>query len=205
MFVVPDGFWTRDQNSSRNLSPAEPVSVKTPNAFRSLLFGGIEPVTMVGLAISSDVPWPKASSLAPVLGSLFAETPVLRPLPVPPASQSIQGLAPSTFRFASVSISKSLPERTLAVVHVAVAVPAAPCGGAAADTVKTATTTAAASSVAILGKGILFMLPFLFRWLCQARGLRDGRPRACPSGTRRLRRPAITSPPATPRCCSSCR
>ena len=35
-------------------------SVKTPNAFRSLLFGGIEPVTIVGLGLSSAVPWPNA-------------------------------------------------------------------------------------------------------------------------------------------------
>src|SRR5690349_2108960 len=73
MFVVPDGFWTRDQNSSRNL-PAELDSVKTPNFLRSLLFGGMEPVTMVGLASFSALPWPKASSPPPLGLSLLAST-----------------------------------------------------------------------------------------------------------------------------------
>src|SRR6185369_13240995 len=46
MFVVPDGFWTRDQNSSRNWG-AVPPSAYSPNVFRSLLLGGIETVTTV--------------------------------------------------------------------------------------------------------------------------------------------------------------
>ncbi len=146
MFVVPDGFWTRDQNSSRNLSPAEPVSVKTPNAFRSLLFGGIEPVTMVGLALSSDVPWPKASSLAPLGTSFFATTPDRKALPVPPASQSMQGLALSTFRLASTSISKLLPLRTFEVVQLVTAELATVWGRAAADTAKTVTSSTAPMS-----------------------------------------------------------
>jgi hypothetical protein len=39
MFVAPCGELTRDQNSSRNL-PLPVVSERTPNTFRSLLFGG---------------------------------------------------------------------------------------------------------------------------------------------------------------------
>src|SRR6266550_6351948 len=67
MFVVPDGFWTRDQKSCRNFPegfPEDdwPSSLLRPNAFRSLLFGGIEPATIVGFASFSDVPWPNASS-----------------------------------------------------------------------------------------------------------------------------------------------
>ena len=73
MFVVPDGFWTRAQKSWRNLAPA-PVSVLMPKNFRSLLFGGIDPLTMVGLASSSDVPWPNESSPDPVGLSAFVST-----------------------------------------------------------------------------------------------------------------------------------
>jgi len=55
MFTVPCGELMRVQKSSRNF--AEPfVSVYTPKFFRSLLFGGIEPLTIVGLASSSFVP-----------------------------------------------------------------------------------------------------------------------------------------------------
>src|ERR687898_833495 len=70
MLVVPVGSCTRDQNSSRNLPvglPAvtSPDSVKTPNALRSLLLGGIPPSTTVGRAVSSLVPSPKDSSSFP--------------------------------------------------------------------------------------------------------------------------------------------
>src|SRR5215218_244103 len=103
MLVVPLGFCTRDQNSSRNAS-----SVKTPNALRSLLFGGIDPSTIVGFGLSSAVPWPKLSSFAPVGLSFLASTPERNALSVPLVSQSMQ---PSvlTIRFALVSISNALP------------------------------------------------------------------------------------------------
>src|SRR6266576_4165627 len=65
MFVVPDGFWTRDQNSSRNWGAVAP-SAYSPNVFRSLLLGGIEPVTTVGLMSFSCEPWPNELSGAPV-------------------------------------------------------------------------------------------------------------------------------------------
>src|SRR5215212_9073104 len=121
MFVVPDGFCTRDQNSSRNL-PVPAVSVNTPNFFRSLLFGGIAPLTMVGFAVSSFVPWPKLSSPPPLGLSSFASTPGRRLVPVPPASQSMQSAGPSTFRLALTSISKLLPVSVFAVEHAADAV-----------------------------------------------------------------------------------
>src|SRR5215212_9559629 len=121
MFVVPDGFCTRDQNSSRNL-PVPAVSVNTPNFFRSLLFGGIAPLTMVGFAVSSFVPWPKLSSPPPLGLSSFASTPGRRLVPIPPASQSMQSAGPSTFRLALTSISKLLPVSVFAVEHAADAV-----------------------------------------------------------------------------------
>src|SRR5438132_3899419 len=114
MFVEPEGFCTRDQNSWRNLA-VPLVSWLIPNTFRSLLFGGIEPDTIFGLASSSDVPPPKASSVAPVGLSACVITPDRIAVPVPPASQSMHGLAPFTARFAFVSISKLLPVTTLVV------------------------------------------------------------------------------------------
>src|SRR3954454_20556546 len=56
MFVVPFGSWTRVQNRCRNDFPAALFSLNTPNCLRSLLFGGIDRVTGVGTASSSDVP-----------------------------------------------------------------------------------------------------------------------------------------------------
>src|SRR5215208_4350749 len=103
MFVVPLGFCTRDQNNSRKSS-----SVKMPNAFRSLLFGGIEPETIVGLGLSSAVPWPNASSPLPDGESFLASTPERKALSVPPANQSIHPVV-LTIRFALVSISNALP------------------------------------------------------------------------------------------------
>src|SRR5438067_6444243 len=102
MFVDPDGFCTRDQNSWRNLE-VPLVSWLMPNTFRSLLFGGMEPATIFGLASSSAVPPPKASSLAPVGLSAWVITPDRIAVPVPPASQSMHGLAPFTARFAFAS------------------------------------------------------------------------------------------------------
>src|SRR5215203_3618840 len=82
-----------------------------PNAFRSLLFGGIEPVSTTGSAVSSFVPWVKDSSLAPLAVSSFQSTPSRKPVASPPVSQSIDGEESSTLRFASWSISKLLPAR----------------------------------------------------------------------------------------------
>ena len=94
MLVVPEGSCTRDQNSARNLpvgfeAVTVPCSLKTPNAFRSLLFGGIPPSTMDGIAVSSLVPFPKDSSPDPLGVSFLATTPERKPVPVPPVSQSI--------------------------------------------------------------------------------------------------------------------
>src|SRR6266516_1721199 len=120
MFVVPDGFWTRDQKSCRNL-PCVVVSRGTANDFMSLLFGGIEPETIVGLASFSDVPCPKESSPDPeptsclmLTSESFTDAPF-------PTSQSLQlEVLPSTARFAPlvpVSISNVLPVSTLGVEH----------------------------------------------------------------------------------------
>ena len=81
-----------------------------------MLFG-IEPETIVGFGSSSFVPWPNESSFAPVGWSALVSTPARKALPEPSASQSMQVPPPSTFRFASVSISKLLLSRTLAVLH----------------------------------------------------------------------------------------
>ena len=61
------------------------------------------PLTTVGFAVSSFVPWPKDSSRAPLAVSTFLTSATL--------TQSIDGAACSTVRFASVSISKLLPGR----------------------------------------------------------------------------------------------
>src|SRR5215212_321556 len=124
MLVVPDGSCTRDQNSARCLpvgfeAVTVPCSVKMPNAFRSLLFGGIWPATMLGTAVSSLVPLPKDSSLWPLGESFFATTPVRRPVPVPPVSQSIHPVVLTT-RLASVSTSNALPFKVCGLLQLVV-------------------------------------------------------------------------------------
>src|SRR5215207_4365597 len=102
MFVVPVGSWTRCQNICRKSPPAA-SSRYVPNVSRSLLLGGMLPLTTEGTAVSSFEPWPNESSPPPLSLSL------LRASATP--AQSIDGAASSTFRFASVSISKLLPGR----------------------------------------------------------------------------------------------
>src|SRR5919112_2591553 len=120
MLVVPEGSCTRVQNSARYLpvgfeAVTSPCSLKTPNAFRSLLFGGIPPSTILGTAVSSLVPFPKDSSFGPLWVSFFATTPARKPVPVPPVSQSIHPLVLTT-RFAFVSTSNALPFKVAAVL-----------------------------------------------------------------------------------------
>ena len=100
MFVVPDGSWTRVQKRCRNL-PFAFSSTYTPKSFRSLLFGGIEPDTTVGTAVSSLLPWPNELSSVPLGWSVSRSSATL--------AQSMDGDPCSTVRFASVSISKWLP------------------------------------------------------------------------------------------------
>ncbi len=120
--TVPLGLLIRDQNSCRNLPPG-PTSEFTPNSRRSLLLGGIEPSTIVGAAVFSLVPCPNDSSPGPLAESGPAVTLSRRsasvPVSVPVLSQSMQGLAPSTLRFALASISKLLPASTLGAVQSA--------------------------------------------------------------------------------------
>src|SRR6266513_2151298 len=77
-----------------------------PNFSRSLLLGGIEPLTIVGTAPFSLVPWPKASSPAPLSLSGLTITPLVLsasvPAPAPFAfvDQSMHGEDPSCVRFA---------------------------------------------------------------------------------------------------------
>src|SRR5712692_3817311 len=136
--TVPDGLLIRDQKRLRNL-PLMVSSLKMPKSCRSLLFGGIEPDTMVGFGSFSLVPWPKESSPVPDGLSAFTITPVVRsavvPVPAPGAfvDQSTQGLRPSSVRFApacapsllelgtAASISKLLPDSVCNVVHVVAA------------------------------------------------------------------------------------
>src|SRR6266704_3214295 len=165
MLVVPDGFCTRDQNSSRNF-PAAVVSVKAPNTLRTLLLGGIEPLTMVGLASFSAVPLPKESSVDPAGLSAFASTPDRRSLPVPFASQSIHGSGPSTFRFPFTSISKLLPDSTFAVAQEGSAAAGA-CSIAFAGTTNSATSSGSATNTATLTAPLLLVLPFgVALWCC---------------------------------------
>src|SRR5215217_6274836 len=80
-----------------------------PNALRSLLFGGMDPSTIVGLELFSAVPCPKLSSPEPVALS-FLTSPGRNEVPVPPVSQSMQPDV-LTIRLALVSISNALPAR----------------------------------------------------------------------------------------------
>src|SRR5260370_5091354 len=149
--IVPVGLLTRVQNSSRNLPPG-PFSTLTPKFDRSLLFGGIEPETMVGAGVFSFVPIPNESSPLPLGRSAFVTTLGMKTFDVPAVSQSMQGAPPSTVRFASVSISKLLPVNVFAVGQVAAAARLAFCCFAlvAPDPAPntTANTTAAVSVVA---------------------------------------------------------
>jgi hypothetical protein len=102
MFVVPDGSWTRDQNRLRNPFDVVP-SWWMPKNFRSLLFGGMLPLTTLGTAVSSLAPWPKDSSVGPLAESALRISATF--------AQSMDGAGSSTRRLASVSISKLLPGR----------------------------------------------------------------------------------------------
>lgn len=73
MFVVPCGSWTLVQNRAR-WPPPGPFSVIRPKLLRSLLFGGIDPVTIVGVSSFSSVPLPNASSLFPLSASKVIST-----------------------------------------------------------------------------------------------------------------------------------
>ena len=113
MFVVPDGFWTRDQNSCEELAGRRRPPGTGRTSFRSLLFGGIEPLTIVGVRVVLR------RALAERVVDLPFGLSLLRDDARPqrgaaPAREPVDaGLAPLTTRFALVSISKLLPARTL--------------------------------------------------------------------------------------------
>src|SRR5918995_3566301 len=107
MFVVPEGSCTRCQNRFRNLRPAGVVSRWTPKVSRSLLFGGMLPLTTLGTAVSSLVPFPKELSPLPDgVSALRVSVTVAQSID---GAGSPTGEGSSTLRFASVSISKLLP------------------------------------------------------------------------------------------------
>src|SRR5712691_3659168 len=82
-----------------------------PKSCRSLLFGGIEPLTIVGSGASSLVPCPKESSPLPLGLSGLTSTPLVRsaavPVPAPLAfvDQSMHGDPPSSVRFAPAVVT----------------------------------------------------------------------------------------------------
>src|SRR5512132_3597977 len=95
---------------------------------RSLLFGGMLPLTMVGTGVSSLVPWPNESSVDPDgLSALRCSLTF--------AQSRAGGATPSTLRFPSV-ISKLLPGR----------------GAVDAANVKTSPAANAASVAHIMGR-----------------------------------------------------
>src|SRR6476469_690205 len=138
-----------------------------PNLCRSLLFGGIEPLTIVGIGLFSLVPCPKESSPLPEALSELTRTPLARsaevPVPAPLAfvDQSAHGDSPSTVRFApavivgfltvpptiGASISKLLWPPSTPLESSVLAVAHAGVDGAPGPAAKTTGLAAAAASV----------------------------------------------------------
>src|SRR5215469_3153757 len=107
------------------------AAADVPKVVRSFLLGGIDPSTIVGVVLSSFVPWPKALSLLPEGTSPFqlivAEQTV--PVPVPDGNTLVPGVQSATPSSPSyglpVNVVVALP--TVTVTKVKITAMTRPC------------------------------------------------------------------------------